>query len=161
MGRLTRRVALWGGAAAIAAGGFAFLATNTVEATNAGVGQNTISGYTASTVTYQDVSNANVTPGGFYLQGVVLKLEPANATEVTVWFSKGTGAMTGGYYNCARITPTNLPGLHTYGEFPGTNPATVTTTSWWSCGSGNEGAGVTGGYAITQAATTLHVAATQ
>ena len=55
MRRLPRRLALWGGAAAIASGGFAFMANNVVSATSAGEGANNVSGYTAYTTTYNDV----------------------------------------------------------------------------------------------------------
>ncbi len=49
---LPRRLLFLGGAAAIAAGGFAYMASNSVAQTNAGVGQGQISGYTVSGVTY-------------------------------------------------------------------------------------------------------------
>lgn len=52
MKRLPRRLALWGGAAAVAAGGFAFMASNTVSASGAGEGQGTVSGYTVSHIHY-------------------------------------------------------------------------------------------------------------
>lgn len=55
MSRLSRRLAVWGGAAAIAGGGFAFMANNTVAASNAGEGIGAISGYTVSGITYNDV----------------------------------------------------------------------------------------------------------
>ena len=55
MKRLPRRLALWGGAVAIAGGGFAFMANNAVSASSAGEGFNNISGYTVSGITYNDV----------------------------------------------------------------------------------------------------------
>ena len=51
--RRHRRLALWGGAAAIAAGGFAFMASNAVGASSAGSGQGAVSGYAVSTISYQ------------------------------------------------------------------------------------------------------------
>lgn len=52
--RLPRRLALWGGAAAFAAGGFAFMASNVFTGPNfaAGAGTETVSGYTISTQTF-------------------------------------------------------------------------------------------------------------
>lgn len=52
MKMLTRRVLMWGGAAAVAGGGFAYMAGNTVDLTSAGQGAQTVSGYTVSSVAY-------------------------------------------------------------------------------------------------------------
>lgn len=52
MTRLPRRLLLWGGAAAVAAGGFAFMAGNTVAASSAGEGAGAVTGYTVSGITY-------------------------------------------------------------------------------------------------------------
>lgn len=61
MGRLPRRLALWGGAAAIAGGGFAFMASNNVLASSAGEGAGAVSGYTVSNQTY--TTQVKYTPG--------------------------------------------------------------------------------------------------
>ncbi|MGH3262594.1 MAG: hypothetical protein ACRDNS_11405 [Trebonia sp.] len=52
--RIPRRIALWGGAAAFAAGGFAFMASNVFTGPHfaAGAGSETVSGYTISTQTF-------------------------------------------------------------------------------------------------------------
>jgi len=51
--RLPRRFALWGGAAAIAMGGFAFMASNHVDASSAGAGAGKVSGYTVANQSYR------------------------------------------------------------------------------------------------------------
>lgn len=56
MRRLPRRLALWGGAAAIAGGGFAFMASNVLTASGAGEGSAPVTGYTVSNVTYNTAS---------------------------------------------------------------------------------------------------------
>jgi len=83
---LSRRLLFLGGAAAIAAGGFAYMASNTVAQTNAGVGQGQISGYTVSNVTY-NLSNRtdpyafpcdnNLSPYGCTIWGHYHGLNPA------------------------------------------------------------------------------------
>ncbi len=52
MMRLSRRLALWGGAAAIAAGGFAFMASGVTNASSASEGDGGVTGYTASGIHY-------------------------------------------------------------------------------------------------------------
>ena len=50
--RLPRRVLMWGGAAAVASAGFAFMASNSVAQSSAGEGSNTVTGYSASDIQY-------------------------------------------------------------------------------------------------------------
>ncbi len=53
MSILSRRLALWGGAAALAAGGFAFMASNTFTShPAAGAGTTTVSGFVISVPTF-------------------------------------------------------------------------------------------------------------
>ncbi len=52
MSMLTRRLALWGGAAAIAAGGFAFMASGTTNASSASEAVGSVTGYTVSAIKY-------------------------------------------------------------------------------------------------------------
>src|ERR1700722_18057948 len=95
-----RRLLLLGGALATAGGGFAFMASNTVDASNAGVGSGTISGYDVTNVSYALVTNP-LTPGGTYIQQVNFSLTPgdANATNVLAWFEDTTGStFVSGYY---------------------------------------------------------------
>ena len=56
-----RRLFLWGGAAAIASAGFAFMAANTVDASSAGEGTGTVSGYTVSGISYTPIDNVYYT----------------------------------------------------------------------------------------------------
>ena len=56
MRRLSRRLALWGGAAAIAGGGFAFMASNTVHTSYVGDSAGVVSGYTVYTIGYSGVA---------------------------------------------------------------------------------------------------------
>jgi len=50
--RAPRRLLMWVGAAVLAAGGFAFMASNSVAASSAGQGQAPVTGYTVSNVSY-------------------------------------------------------------------------------------------------------------
>jgi hypothetical protein len=86
-----------GGALAIAGGGYAFMASNTVAATNAGVGQGAISGYDVSAVSYNLVTNALV-PGGTYIQTVSFTLTPGDALakNVLAWFQDNSGHWVSG-----------------------------------------------------------------
>ncbi len=69
---VSRRVALWGGAAAIAAGGFAFMASNTVAGSSAGSGQGSVSGYHVSAISYAADARTSACP-----------TTPAGCTSVT------------------------------------------------------------------------------
>ena len=53
MAELSRRLIMWGGAAVVAGGGFAFMAGNTVTTNSVGEGQGAASGYSVSGITYQ------------------------------------------------------------------------------------------------------------
>ncbi len=79
MFRLTRRLALIGGAAAIATAGFAFMAENTVPTTNAGQGTGSITGYTVAGVHYSEATSDVTTPSGWAINGVTFTLYPGNA----------------------------------------------------------------------------------
>ena len=57
---LPRRLLLFGGAAALAAGGFAFMASNTVGQSYSGEGSAAVSGYNVYDVVYSGVTS----PGG-------------------------------------------------------------------------------------------------
>lgn len=76
--RLPRRLALWGGAAAVAAGGFAFMASNTVLASSAGEGAGPVSGYIVSHQSYSFVNN---TTGKATLAAVKFLLTSASSTS--------------------------------------------------------------------------------
>jgi hypothetical protein len=137
-----RRLLLLGGALATAGGGFAFMASNTVAASNAGVGGGTISGYTVGDVSYALVTNP-LTPGGTYIQQVNFTLTPGTALagNVLAWFEDSSGNFVSGYYSCTAQ--------------PGSNA----TLSTWNCQNPN----VINGdqWAATGAAGQLHVSASQ
>lgn len=121
MFRLTRRLALWGGAAAIASAGFAFMATNTVPTTYAGQGEGAISGYTVTHVTYSDATGDPTVPTGWAINAVTFDLSPANAPAINVhayikagsqWFDYSSCTVTGAgsgftQYNCKRGSNTS------------------------------------------------------
>ena len=65
-------------AAVLGTTGFAFMATNTVAATRAGAGENVISGYDVSGVTYNYVDNFG-NPHLNYIKGVTFTLDHAAA----------------------------------------------------------------------------------
>jgi hypothetical protein len=56
---LPRRLLLLGGAVAIAAGGFAYMASNTIAQSNAGEGANLVTGYVVTNITYTPKTNWN------------------------------------------------------------------------------------------------------
>jgi hypothetical protein len=136
-----RRLVLLGGALAVAGGGFAFMASNTVDASNAGVGGGTISGYAVSDVSYALVTNP-LTTGGTYIQQVNFSLTPGNAlaSNVLAWFEDGSGSFVSGYYTC-----TQTGGNATKSYWNCQNPNVINGTQW----------------AATGAADQLHVSASQ
>lgn len=55
MAIVPRRLFMWGGAVAVAASGFAYMASNSVASSNAGEGSQQVSGYTVSNISYSGV----------------------------------------------------------------------------------------------------------
>lgn len=84
MTRLPRRLALWGGAAAIAGGGFAFMASNNVLTSSAGDGAGHVTGYTVTNQAYTIANRLAIagTTGSAtaYLSGVTFTLAANSAT---------------------------------------------------------------------------------
>lgn len=112
MSILTRRLALWGGAAAIATGGFAFMASNSFAGVTpgAGVGTHTVSGYVISNTeftacgqtTATNHTNFHTTPQRLcYAHFYAKPASPTAATVGTAWvkFTLTTGAKTQ-WYKC-------------------------------------------------------------
>ena len=106
MRRLPRRLLLWGGAAAVASGGFAFMASNNVLVSSAGEGTNTVSGYQVSQQTYtidQNKMGGNAENAAVY--GVTFTLTSlatttnANGKPKQVWayLEHGTGSVYVGH----------------------------------------------------------------
>lgn len=91
-------------AGVVAAGSYAFTASNTVPTTNAGQGTGSISGYTASTVAFNlNASNpANV-------DSVTFTITPTTATMVKAQFASGgtwyVCTNTAGSVSCATTSP--------------------------------------------------------
>jgi len=75
----------------LATAAYAFTATNTVPASNAGAGSGTISGYTASAVTYT-VNSTTPTD----LDQVAFTIAPTTTSTVKVQLASG-----GSWYDCA------------------------------------------------------------
>jgi hypothetical protein len=86
MRRIFRRLALWGGAAAVVAGGFAFMDSNAVGNASLGAGTDSATGYTVTTISWH---SAELTTS-FFVTGVSLELTskattaPANGIPTTV-----------------------------------------------------------------------------
>ncbi|MDA8343340.1 MAG: hypothetical protein M0007_14115 [Actinomycetota bacterium] len=99
MRRLPRRLALWGGAAAVASGGFAFMASNAVAGSSLGDGQGTASGYTISTVHWVANQVTYISNNIVFVTSVTFKITsdantaPANIrpTNVNVYLVMKTG----------------------------------------------------------------------
>jgi hypothetical protein len=91
LGRIAAPVAL---ALALGGSAYAFMASNTVSNSSAGVGSGTISGYQVSNISYQ-LSGANNTPS--QITQVSFTLTPSDgtdpATSVAVWFDNNTSAV--------------------------------------------------------------------
>lgn len=91
MRRLPRRLALWGGAAAVAGGGFAFMNSNAVPATSAGDGASAVTGYTVSDIAYTPVPGTTTE----LLLSVSFELKGLNMpTQVIAQPYNGTTALT-------------------------------------------------------------------
>lgn len=165
MGRLTRRIALWGGAAAVASGGFAFMASGAATPSRAGVSQGSISGYYVHTQHFIQEMTTGV-PGEAIIKGLILKLTPTNAAHVSVWFSNSAGAREGAFYACAKLSSgVTVPIDQWY-------PTAGTATGYWSCGGSPYGGGLNGGGTFANPAktttpapmldaTNIHIAASQ
>ena len=91
-------------AGVVAAGSYAFTASNTVPATNAGQGTGTVSGYTASAVAY---SLNGTTPTN--IDSVSFTISPTSATTVKAQFVSGGSwyscTNTAGSVSCATTSP--------------------------------------------------------
>lgn len=70
MRRIGRRLALWGGAAAVAAGGFTFTASNAVDNVSLGEGAGSATGYTVTTISWHSSQVAT----SFFVTGITLVL---------------------------------------------------------------------------------------
>jgi hypothetical protein len=82
---------------AIAAGGFAYMASNAVGASNAGQGTGTVSGYSVTDITYGLTYSpvTNVGDPQDQITSVTFDLSPTNATFVAVDIWSG-GTLVGG-----------------------------------------------------------------
>ena len=91
-------------AGVLAAGSYAFTASNTVPTTNAGQGTGTVSGYTASAVAY---SLNGSTPTN--IDSVSFTMSPTSATTVKAQFVSGGSwyscTNTAGSVSCATTSP--------------------------------------------------------
>ena len=125
--RLPRRLLIWGGAAVVALAGFAFMASNTIDASYAGEGSQTVSGYHVYDITYSGVSGSGggqagtmvylTTPEPDSMNGiqeqdgvstVSFKVSPDNAlwTAVQLYGSNKDVIGGGGATNCSEANGT-------------------------------------------------------
>lgn len=106
--RIPRRLALWGGAAAFAAGGFAFMASNVFTGPRfaAGAGTEHVSGYTISTTSFTTCGPGTTATNPENICYVHFVATPRNtggtAGYVYVRFSTPTG--TTGWNECTAGT---------------------------------------------------------
>lgn len=95
MRRLPRRLALWGGAAAIAGGGFAFMASNNVLVSSAGEGAGAVSGYTVSNIRYGITFPGAATCGGnTACQNTYGRNHPQNGNHTNTSYTNVTFRLT-------------------------------------------------------------------
>ena len=110
MNRIIKRVVLpLGAAAVVGSAGFAYMATNTVDPSNAGQGTGTVSGYHVYDVHYPAaglVALGTSQPGDSQngVTQVAFKVDPDNAgfTAVDLYDNAGTLLGGGGATNCSR-----------------------------------------------------------
>lgn len=113
MRRIPRKLAMWGGAAALAGAGFAFMASNTfTNHPSAGVGTTSISGYTVSSTVLTGCGSTDSTNPEDICY-VHFRLMPQATTAPTagtayVQFKKKTGGSTG-WYKCTATTTYKPP----------------------------------------------------
>lgn len=134
MPKLPRRLAMWGGAAIVASTGFAFMASNAVDASSAGEGANAVTGYTASNISYSNAScsgnSGNLTQ--VCINGVSFTLTsnatsaPANGQpkDVNVIYQDGTDDLN---YSSVHAHTCSISGWGTTGTGAGAGTVTCTT----------------------------------
>lgn len=123
MTRLPRRLLLWGGAAAVAAGGFAFMAQNSVANSSAGEGTGTVTGYNVTAISYTVDNHFYASTDTF--SG---KTGPFYAAYTGVSFTltaQTEGSAAGGQPTNVDVYPVSTDGNHYWGHDNG-----CTVTSW-------------------------------
>ncbi len=105
--RLTRKFGVLGVAGLLAIGTYAFTATNTVEATVAGLGSEPITGFAISNVVYTLDTNP------LYISDLDFDILPINAGTVKINLESPLGAWydcvnIGGVVNCNTLVPAIL-----------------------------------------------------
>jgi hypothetical protein len=92
MKKLPRRLLMWGGAAAIATAGFAYMASNSVAASSAGEGVGPVTGYQVSNTTYDTTCTGyipgqvcNIADFSFYLAPDVNTSQAPKIVTVILW----------------------------------------------------------------------------
>lgn len=102
MKKVIRRVVIPGAAAAvIGAGGFAFMASNTVAQTYAGQGSGQISGYTVSNVHYNLIDNGSGVGQAMYVGSVTFGLDHAVDVNNLRALIYNTSNVPAGYNDCS------------------------------------------------------------
>jgi hypothetical protein len=134
------------------------MASNTVDPSNIGVGEGTISGYAVSNVSFYQ-ADAPVEPNSpkvGVVEGVLFALSPENAARVTAWFGGS------GFYSCNNISDASGPLLSEI-ESAFNLSSAFNPTGYWDCGSASTGGnGLLGGsYAKVQGLTPLYFSAAQ
>lgn len=103
MRRLPRKLAMWGGATALAGAGFAFMASNTfTSAPAAGAGTVTVSGFTISSPTFTGcgTTTANNPEDICYAHFDAMPAASTASTAGTAYVRFGTTAGTTNWYHC-------------------------------------------------------------
>jgi hypothetical protein len=125
MRMLPRRFLMWGGAAAVASAGFAFMAANTVDASSAGEGTGNVTGYHVSGISYTPINNVYYTGGDYAAaEGVTFTLTALSSdtsadtkpTNVDAYPLNLSGNLQWGHDNGCSIVGTwnNTTGSGTY-----------------------------------------------
>jgi hypothetical protein len=103
---------MWGGAAAIASAGFAYMATNTVSASSAGEGYGAVTGYITSNTTYDTTcglgtlgADCQIVDFSFWLSPVTFTDQAPKIVTVSLWdgstvLSPRLGNPASGYHGC-------------------------------------------------------------
>lgn len=121
MARLPRKLALWGGAGAVAAAGFAFMASNSVPVSGAGDSAATVTGYYVGSITYTEnaapgIGASNIAKVQFNLSRMSTTEGAPAASNVHAYLFNGSvsydySSCTGGWptYTCSGVSGALAP----------------------------------------------------
>jgi hypothetical protein len=162
-----RLLLVGGGAVVLATAGFAYMASNTIDASSAGAGSGTVSGYTATGVSWTTELITEVSPAASYTDGVTFTLtanDTSDASAVTapksvfVYATNGSGTPISDVEYYGPAPQIGGSGSDDTGTFCTLTP-TGTTGQWTVSCDFNDGSGGWG--PLTSAVDGLYVSANQ